>query len=129
MIKSTRDVAKEQKKNEKLIHSMLPNEVLKKMRLKEELVFDYPSVTIVFCQICDFTKISSVLNPDQLVKLLNIVFSAFDKIVDSNFVYKVETVGEVYMAAAGLSFTLSLSLSHAHTYSLSLSIRLSIEMY
>jgi class 3 adenylate cyclase len=71
------------------------------MKNNEELMFEFPSVTIMFCQVCEFSTIVKKLSPDKVVRLLNLIFSAFDKIMDANYVYKVETVAEVYMAVAG----------------------------
>ncbi len=71
------------------------------MKHNEELIFDFPEVTVLFCQICDFSKIVHHLSPQNVVRLLNIIFSQFDTIVDAHSVYKVETVAEVYMAVAG----------------------------
>ena len=71
------------------------------MKFNEELIFEFSDVTVMFCQICDFSKIVSYLSPQNVVRMLNIVFSTFDRLMDSNYVYKVETVAEVYMAVAG----------------------------
>lgn len=37
----------------------------------------------------------------ELVNYMNEIYSAFDQLVDEFNVYKVETVGQVYMAASG----------------------------
>ncbi len=71
------------------------------MKHNEELIFNFPEVTVLFCQICDFPKIVHHLSPQNVVRLLNIIFSKFDTVVDNCKVYKVETVAEVYMAVAG----------------------------
>jgi class 3 adenylate cyclase len=92
---------KEKKKNENLLTNMLPVEILQKMKHKEELIFSFPSVTVLFCQICDFPQIVSFLPPQKVVQLLNIIYSAFDRVVETHSVYKVETVAEVYMAVSG----------------------------
>jgi class 3 adenylate cyclase len=101
MLKQQREVAKEKKKNDVLLKSMLPEVIILKMKNNEELIFDFPEITVMFCQICEFSKIVKHLSPQNTVRLLNIVFSSFDRIVEKHSVYKVETVCEVYMAAAG----------------------------
>jgi adenylate cyclase len=37
----------------------------------------------------------------QIVALLNKVFSKFDELTDTHNVYKVETIGDVYLVASG----------------------------
>ena len=58
------------------------------MKTGEELILLYPEVTIMFCQICDFSKIVKRLSPESVVRLLNIIYSAFDRIADKNHIYK-----------------------------------------
>ncbi len=43
-------------------------------------------------------------SPLEIVRMLNTMFAAFDALLARHGVYKVETVGSVYMAAAGLPF-------------------------
>ena len=49
----------------------------------------------------EFPKIAKCFNADEIIKILNIIYVAFDKIGDETNIYKVETVGEVYMMVAG----------------------------
>jgi class 3 adenylate cyclase len=58
--------------------------------------------TIMFADICGFTAWSSVRDPTQVFSLLESVFRAFDVIANRRRVFKVETVGDCYVAVAGL---------------------------
>ena len=49
-----------------------------------------------------FTKLSSELNPIDVMDMLNEMYSAFDALVEKHNLYKVETVGDAYMAVAGI---------------------------
>ncbi len=71
------------------------------MKNNEEIIFDFPCVTVLFCQICNFNKIVHTLSANNLMRMLNIIYSEFDRVCDTHYVYKVETVAEVYMACAG----------------------------
>ena len=53
-------------------------------------------------QIVDFAELSALIDPEDLVEMLNTVFSRFDELVEAVGAYKVETVGPVYMVAAGV---------------------------
>ncbi|KAL7573558.1 hypothetical protein ACA910_008696 [Epithemia clementina (nom. ined.)] len=58
--------------------------------------------TIMFADITNFTAWSSVREPEHVFTLLETVFSALDRIAKRRGVYKVETVGDCYVAVAGL---------------------------
>jgi hypothetical protein len=58
--------------------------------------------TIMFADISGFTAWSSVREPTQVFTLLETIFHAFDKIASKRGVFKVETVGDCYVAVTGL---------------------------
>lgn len=92
----------ERKMYDQLLASMLPEDILKRLKKGERLIADeYQEVTILFCRICDFDAYSARMSPAKVVQLLNVVFSAFDQLVDKAGVHKVETVAEEYLVAAG----------------------------
>eukprot|EP00980_Cylindrotheca_fusiformis_P023103 scaffold10116_cov127-Cylindrotheca_fusiformis.AAC.5 len=62
----------------------------------------FPSVTVVFADIVGFTSWSSAREPQQVFVLLETIYGAFDKIAYRHNVFKVETVGDCYVAAVGL---------------------------
>mmetsp|Transcript_15175 Transcript_15175/g.37214 ORF Transcript_15175/g.37214 Transcript_15175/m.37214 type:complete len:815 (-) Transcript_15175:1061-3505(-) len=62
----------------------------------------FPSTTIIFADIVGFTAWASAREPDQVFILLESLFSQFDKIAYQQNVFKVETVGDCYVAVAGL---------------------------
>lgn len=81
---------------------MLPASVVSQLQAGRELIADeYGSVTVLFCEVCDFNTISGQLDPDQVVELLNTIFSKFDVLVDYHSVHKIETIGAVYMVSGG----------------------------
>mmetsp|Transcript_15183 Transcript_15183/g.37249 ORF Transcript_15183/g.37249 Transcript_15183/m.37249 type:complete len:1173 (+) Transcript_15183:65-3583(+) len=62
----------------------------------------FPSTTIVFADISGFTAWASAREPQQVFILLEAIYGAFDTIASQHGVFKVETVGDCYVAAAGL---------------------------
>ncbi|MEM7426284.1 MAG: adenylate/guanylate cyclase domain-containing protein [Pseudomonadota bacterium] len=66
------------------------------------IVDSYESCSILFADIVGFTPLSRKLTPDELVTLLNSLFSAFDRVAARNGVEKIKTIGDAYMAACGL---------------------------
>eukprot|EP00980_Cylindrotheca_fusiformis_P003232 scaffold735_cov116-Cylindrotheca_fusiformis.AAC.2 len=62
----------------------------------------FPSVTVVFADLVGFTAWSSAREPHQVFILLETIFGAFDKLAYRHNVFKIETVGDCYVAATGL---------------------------
>eukprot|EP00980_Cylindrotheca_fusiformis_P019593 scaffold6796_cov103-Cylindrotheca_fusiformis.AAC.2 len=62
----------------------------------------FPETTIVFADIVGFTAWASAREPAQVFILLETIYGAFDKHAYRRSVFKVETVGDCYVAVAGL---------------------------
>jgi class 3 adenylate cyclase len=62
----------------------------------------FPESTVLFADIVGFTAWSSVREPSQVFTLLETVYHAFDIIAKRRRVFKVETVGDCYVAVTGL---------------------------
>jgi class 3 adenylate cyclase len=58
--------------------------------------------TIMFADLVGFTAWSSVREPSQVFTLLETIYRAFDQMARRRGVFKVETVGDCYVAVAGL---------------------------
>jgi class 3 adenylate cyclase len=56
----------------------------------------------MFADLVGFTAWSSVREPTQVFVLLETIYRAFDEIAQQLRVFKVETVGDCYVAMAGL---------------------------
>ena len=93
----------EKEKVEALLHNILPGRIVARLNGGEVVIADrVEDATILFCDLVDFTPLASRLNPAQLVATLNRVFSQFDALAHSLEVEKIKTIGDSYMAAAGL---------------------------
>jgi hypothetical protein len=62
----------------------------------------FPSASVLFADICGFTAWSSTREPSQTFTLLEQIYNAFDVIARRRRIFKVETIGDCYVAAAGL---------------------------
>jgi class 3 adenylate cyclase len=62
----------------------------------------FPNTTIMFADIVGFTAWSSMREPSQVFTLLETIYHAFDEIAKRRRVFKVETVGDCYVAVVGL---------------------------
>ena len=89
--------------SEALLLNILPRKVAAQLKHEPHAIAElHREVTIVFADIVDFTPLSLRLHPLALVRLLNDVFSAFDELAARYGVEKIKTIGDVYMAVAGL---------------------------
>lgn len=70
---------------------------------KDEPIADlFPEATVMFADISGFTAWSSTREPTQVFKLLETIYSSFDRMARKRRVFKVETIGDCYMAVTGV---------------------------
>jgi adenylate cyclase len=92
-----------QKESDDLLHNILPDEIATRLKASSSMIADsYDSASVLFADIVDFTPMSADMSPEELVGLLNGVFSTFDRIVEELGLEKIKTVGDEYMVASGL---------------------------
>jgi class 3 adenylate cyclase/tetratricopeptide (TPR) repeat protein len=88
---------------ESLLLNILPVEVARELQDQGSATpRDYPSVSVLFTDFKDFSKIAEGLSPNVLVSELNEYFQAFDNIVEKNNLEKIKTIGDAYMCAGGI---------------------------
>lgn len=72
-------------------------------KVEKELLPDlFVHTTVALIDICGFSSWSSVREPVQVFQFLELLYENFDRVATRSNVYKVETVGEMYVAAAGV---------------------------
>ncbi len=62
----------------------------------------FEEVTVLFGDIVSFTEFASSVSANELVNMLNEIFSEFDRLVDHYGLEKIKTIGDSYMAVGGL---------------------------
>jgi class 3 adenylate cyclase len=93
----------EQMKSEKLMLNILPKPIADRLKRGEKnIAGSYPEVTVLFSDLVGFTKMSATKTAPELVKLLNDIFSRFDKRAELLGLEKIKTIGDAYMAVGGL---------------------------
>ena len=91
------------RKNQDLLHNMLPAKIADELsETGTTRPVRHEAVTILFTDFSGFTQASSTMPPDRMVAELNAIFAAFDRITDECGVEKIKTIGDAYMAAAGV---------------------------
>ena len=101
----------EQDLSDMLLHNMLPQAIAERLKgrskltadhLNQAIVDSYANVTVLFADIVGFTAFSQVVSPEVMVGVLNDLFTRFDHIAEHHGLEKIKTIGDCYMAAAGL---------------------------
>ena len=91
---------------EHLLLNILPVSIAERMKRGETRIAErFDQVTVLFADIVGFTTLSSTMEPNALLNLLDAVFSDFDSIVEKYRLEKIKTIGDAYMLAAGLPDT------------------------
>lgn len=93
----------EREKSERLLLNVLPQAIAERLREGPTFIAErFEEVTVLFADITGFTEWSAGIAPDELVRQLNELFSGFDRLTAQHGLEKIKTIGDCYMAAAGL---------------------------
>ncbi|MDZ4747088.1 MAG: adenylate/guanylate cyclase domain-containing protein [Saprospiraceae bacterium] len=101
--KSRTAIQKEKDISEGLLLNILPASVAEELKQKgyaEAMYYDVAS--IIFSDFKGFTTISEAMTAAELVEEINTCFKAFDHIMTKYGIEKIKTIGDAYMAAAGI---------------------------
>jgi guanylate cyclase len=92
----------EQVKSERLLYNVLPKGVVPLLKGGNRSIAErFDSVSILFADVVGFTSLSTKLAPEEMVELLNTIFSYFDSLVEKHQLEKIRTIGDNYMVASG----------------------------
>jgi guanylate cyclase len=93
----------EQEKSEALLLNILPRPIAERLKAATQTIADhFDATSILFADVVDFTPLAQRLPPVEVVGILDQLFSHFDALVERHGLEKVKTIGDCYMAAAGV---------------------------
>jgi len=93
----------ERAKSERLLLNVLPAPIAERLKEQEGVIAEsFEEATILFADVVGFTQMSARVTPEELVHLLNEIFSAFDRLAHRHRLEKIKTIGDCYMVVAGL---------------------------
>ena len=93
----------EEQRYETLLRNILPGQIVSRLNNGEVVIADrVEEVTILFADLVGFTAAAARVTPAVLVNNLNRIFSAFDDLCQRLQIEKIKTIGDAYMAAAGV---------------------------
>ena len=92
----------EERKSEDLILNVLPKEVAPTLRSgKKTIAEQFESASILYADIVGFTRMSERMAPDEMIGLLDKIFTSFDVIIAKYDLEKIRTIGDNYMVVSG----------------------------
>ena len=97
------EVEKQKRRSDELLFNILPKEVAEELKdtgASQARHFD--NVTVLFTDFISFTSTSERMSPQGLIDELHTCFQAFDEITSKHNIEKIKTIGDAYLAVAGL---------------------------
>jgi adenylate cyclase len=93
-----------QARTDALLHNIMPSAIADRLKEHpgETIAERYEDASVIFADLKGFTPLAAALGPARVVALLDEVFSAFDAAAARTGIEKIKTIGDAYMAVAGL---------------------------
>ena len=92
-----------QERADNLLLNILPRSIAEKLKDRPQTIADqFSAASILFADVADFTPTVEKLQPAEVVGLLDQLFSRFDTLTEKYELEKIKTIGDCYMAAAGI---------------------------
>jgi adenylate cyclase len=101
--RQNRELEKEKERVEKLLLNIMPRSVYEELKdsgTTTPQTFD--DVTVLMLDFAGFTDMAISRDPGALIAELNDVFTSFDRIVEHFNCERIKTIGDAYMAVAGM---------------------------
>jgi class 3 adenylate cyclase len=101
--RAERNLAIERDRSDRLLTNILPVPIAERLKQSQGLIADdFDETTVLFADIVGFTQYTETVSPKQLIALLNSVFTKFDDLSQKYRAEKIKTIGDAYMAVAGV---------------------------
>jgi class 3 adenylate cyclase/putative methionine-R-sulfoxide reductase with GAF domain len=99
----TRELSEATQRSEHLLLNILPQPIVERLKRGEHTIAErFEAVTVLFADLVDFTRWSTLLPPEHTVEILGQVFTEFDALTERYGLEKIKTIGDSYMVVAGL---------------------------
>ncbi|MEO1264560.1 MAG: adenylate/guanylate cyclase domain-containing protein [Pseudomonadota bacterium] len=89
---------------DRLLRNILPEPIVDRLKRRphEPIADTYDEATVLFADISGFVALAKALGPQRVVRLLNDLVRSFDAFADRHGIEKIKTIGDAYMAVAGV---------------------------
>jgi class 3 adenylate cyclase len=96
-------IDQERRRSEELLHVILPAAIVAELKANDAVrPRRYEDVAVLFCDIVGFTPYCDRNRPEKVVPHLQRLIEAWEEIALRHQVEKIKTIGDAFMAAAGL---------------------------
>ncbi|CAH8459731.1 unnamed protein product [Schistosoma rodhaini] len=115
MEKSMLQLEKIRKVTDDLLYQCIPSTVARKIRNGTpaiDTIQTFDEVTICFTKVVNFAAKCMHISVEQVIELLNRMYSLYDALTENHKVYKVETVNDSYMLVSGAPHKTPLHAAH-----------------
>jgi adenylate cyclase len=86
-----------------LLHALLPKSIVSELKATNRIApRRHENVAVLFCDICDFTRYCDANPPERVVAELESLNERFEAISEAHGLEKIKTVGDAFVATAGL---------------------------
>lgn len=97
------EIEEQRKESETLLLNILPNQIAQELKQKGQVIPQlYPSASALFTDFQGFSSIAKNLTPKEVITELEHYFNAFETISEKFDLQKIKTMGDAFMAIAGL---------------------------
>ncbi|NCA10720.1 hypothetical protein EBR56_02740, partial [bacterium] len=97
------ELAHERQRADRLLHAVLPPTIAERLKSGPQVIADlHAEVTVLFADMVGFTTFTTRHCPREVVDLLDEIFARFDRLALTTGVEKIKTIGDAWMAVAGL---------------------------
>ena len=96
-------VEQEKERSDRLLLNVLPERVANDLKEKGSSIPEcFDNVTVFFSDIVNFTRLTSTIDPADVICELSDIFTGFDRIFKRNHCERIKTIGDAYLSVSGM---------------------------
>ena len=96
-------VVTERKAAERLALHVPPDSIAARLQARPDVTADsFADVTVLIADVVGFSELTPAVSPERLALVLDEIFTSFDGVTKNRGLKKIKTLGNSYMAAAGV---------------------------
>lgn len=93
----------EKQRSDRLLLNVLPRAIADRLKAQEAIIADsFTEASVLFADIVDFTRLTYHASPQDLIRVLNEIFTKFDELSEQFALEKIKTIGDSYMVVGGI---------------------------
>jgi adenylate cyclase len=109
-----RQIQEEKQRSDDLLHIILPRDVAAELKATNAVKpRRFNRVAVLFCDIVGFTEFSERHTPEEILRHLQGLVQSFEQLAARHELEKIKTIGDAFMATAGLLAPLTNPALHA----------------